>query len=211
MQRALQFALRIFFDLLYGRLAWTYDAVAWVVSLGRWQTWVAAVLRELSGPRVLELGHGPGYLQVAMRNQGLDAAGADLSAQMGRLAATRLRRKAQEPRLVRADGRRLPFAAASFDQLVATFPTEYITEPSMLGEAHRLLAAGGSFVLLPVAWITGRSILQRLAAALFRVTGQAQDWDGRYSAAIRNAGFSVEEKRTAVSGSEVMLLVCRPL
>jgi ubiquinone/menaquinone biosynthesis C-methylase UbiE len=195
--------------LLYEPLAWTYDGVAWLVSLGRWRSWVTALLPELHGPRVLELGHGPGHLQLAMRNQGLDALGVDLSAQMGRLAGRRLRSSGRTPNLVRADGQRLPFAAASFHQLVATFPTEYITRPSTLGEARRLLAASGSLVLLPLAWITGRGLLDQLAAALFRITGQAEEWDGRFSFAIRQAGFSVQEKPVTLPGSKVMLLICK--
>ena len=32
--------LRIFFHLLYHPFAWTYDFIAWAVSLGRWKDWV---------------------------------------------------------------------------------------------------------------------------------------------------------------------------
>lgn len=207
----MQLLLRVFFYLLYQPLAWSYDAVAWLVSLGRWRSWVNSILSELSaGGRVLELGHGPGHLQVAMRNQGLEPVGIDLSAQMGHLATRRLRAAKHAPLLVRADGRRLPFRASAFQHIVATFPTEYIVQASTLAEARRTLAATGSLLLLPVAWITGRNLLERLAAGLFRITSQAGEWDGRFSALIRQAGFDVEEKRVALPGSEVMLLVCRP-
>ncbi|MCL4258846.1 MAG: hypothetical protein KJZ53_10020, partial [Anaerolineales bacterium] len=116
----------------------------------------------------------------------------------------------RSPLLVRADGRRLPFRSGAFQHIVATFPTEYIVQASTLTEARRTLSASGNLVLLPVAWITGRNLLERLAAALFRITSQAGEWDGRFSAAIHQAGFDVEEKRVALPGSEVMLLVCRP-
>lgn len=202
--------LRAFFYLLYKPLAWTYDAVAWLVSLGRWQSWVATVLPELDGQRVLELGHGPGYLQVAMRNRGKVPVGIDLSRQMGRLAARRLQAASQPSLLVRADGRRLPFRAGAFENVVATFPTEYILESGTLGEARRALAAGGKLALLPVAWITGSSLPERLAAVLFRVTGQAGEWNSAFSDALRQAGFVVEEKRVRLPGSEVILLVCEP-
>lgn len=207
----MQLLLRVFFYLLYQPLAWSYDAVAWLVSLGRWRSWVNSILPQLSADgRVLELGHGPGHLQVAMRNQGLEPVGIDLSAQMGRLAARRLSSVKDFLMLARADGRRLPFRSGAFQHIVATFPTEYILQASTLAEARRTLATTGSLVLLPVAWITGRNLLERLAAALFRVTNQAGEWDGRFNAAIRQAGFEVEEKRVVLLGSEVMLLVCRP-
>ncbi len=203
--------LGAFFYLLYQPMAWSYDAVAWLVSLGRWRSWVGSILPYVSPDgRVLELGHGPGHLQVAMRNQGLAPFGIDLSRQMGRLAARRLAAAGSRPLLVRADGRRLPFRSGAFQHLVATFPTDYILQASTLAEARRVLAATGSLVLLPVAWITGGGLLERAAAWLFRITGEAGAWDGRFSAAIRAQGFSVQEQRIQLPGSEVMLLVCRP-
>lgn len=211
----MQSLLRVFFYLLYQPMAWSYDAVAWLVSLGRWRSWVNSVLPELGQPelgqaRTLELGHGPGHLQVAMRNAGQTPFGIDLSAQMGKLAARRMQAARYRPLLVRADGRRLPFAPRAFQHVVATFPTEYIVQASTLAEARRTLAAGGSLVLLPVAWITGGDWLSRAAAWLFRVTGQACEWNSSFSATIRQQGFSVQEKRITSPGSEVMLLVCKP-
>jgi hypothetical protein len=38
---------------------------------------------------------------------------------------------------------------------------------------HRVLRPGGVFLILPAAWITGRTILHKAAAWLFKVTGQA--------------------------------------
>ncbi len=184
--------------------------MAWLVSLGRWNSWVASVLPELGKGSVLELGHGPGNLQVAMRIQGTAAFGVDFSAQMGRIAASRLRAKPQEPRLVRAAGQLLPFKSEAFDQLVATFPSEYILFPETLAEIRRVLRPDGSLVVLPVAWITGGNPLDRLAAWLFRVTGQAGLWSGSFGAEIANAGFNVCEKRVKFNGSELILIIAKP-
>lgn len=199
--------LHAFFYLLYQPFAWTYDTVAWAVSLGRWRQWIAATLPELHGPRILELGHGPGHLQVAMRSKQLIPFGVDLSSQMGVIAARRLRHASQLALLVRASGTQLPFRNAAFDQLVATFPTEYIVQPTTLAAAARVLRPGGSLVLLPVAWITGAGLLDRAAAWLFRTTGQAGPWTGAFSTALRTAGFAVREQRVALPGSEVMLVI----
>lgn len=204
--------LRFFFYLIYHPLAWTYDAVAWLVSLGRWRSWVNSVIGELppSG-RILELGHGPGHLQVAMRKAGYTPVGLDVSAQMGRLAARRLGAAGRSPLLVRADGRRLPFCGAAFDGVVATFPTAYVVHPSTLSEVRRVLAAGGRLVLLPVAWITGGNPLERAAAWLFRITGEAGEWDGRFTELVRAGGFAAQEKRVTLGGSEVMLVIGTPV
>lgn len=208
----MQTLLRVFFYLIYQPLAWSYDAVAWLVSLGRWRSWVNSALSELppSG-RILELGHGPGHLQMAMRNAGYAPVGIDLSAQMGRLAARRLAAASSTPLLVRADGRRLPFCRGAFAGVVATFPTEYVVQPSTLSEVRRVLSAGGRLVLLPVAWITGGNLLERAAAWLFRITGEAGAWDGRFTQLVCAAGFEAREQRIQLAGSEVMLVVATPL
>jgi ubiquinone/menaquinone biosynthesis C-methylase UbiE len=62
---------------------------------------------------------------------------------------------------------------ASLNQVVATFPTEYIFDPATVKEVYRILLPGGRLVVLLVAWITGRGLLERAAAWLFRVTKQA--------------------------------------
>jgi SAM-dependent methyltransferase len=197
--------LRFFFYLLYHRFAWSYNLVAWVVSLGRWKYWLRTTLPYLTGPRVLELGHGPGHLQAALISTGIASFGLDASAQMGRLARSR-----GAARLVRASAPALPFRACSFDQVVATFPTEYILVSETLKAIRHALKPGGKLVILPVAWLRGHSLLERAMAALFHVTGQAEDWDVKFAEHIRSAGFDVEEQRVQLPGSEVMLLVCRP-
>lgn len=199
--------LRFFFYFLYQPFAWSYDFVAWLVSLGQWKAWIQTVLPELHGSRVLELGHGTGHLQVAMRKKGQLAFGADLSSQMGKIAAKRIRTAGSNPLLVRAEAQFLPFVARSFDQAVATFPSEYILDPKTLNSVHRVLLPGGRAVILPVAWITGRGPLRRIAAWLFRVTKQAGRWTSLFSDAFLKAGFTVNEKHARLPGSELVLLI----
>ena len=67
------------FHLLYHELAFTYDAVAWLVSLGQWQAWGRTALDRVRGPRVLEIGHGPGHLLIALARSGRQPIGIDLS------------------------------------------------------------------------------------------------------------------------------------
>jgi ubiquinone/menaquinone biosynthesis C-methylase UbiE len=198
--------LRFFFYLIYEPFAWSYDLVAWVVSLGRWKNWVFSTLPELPGPRVLELGHGPGHLQLALNKKGVYVFGIDRSAPMGRIAHKRLHSGQIIPNLVRATAEHLPFPPKIFDQLVATFPSEYIVQPATLAEANRALSRNGKLVILPVAWIRGNQIWDRAAAWLFRVTGQTPNWDSRLSEPLRRAGFLVEEKRIHQDNSEIMLI-----
>ena len=173
--------LRFFFRLLYHQFAWTYDLVAALVSFNRWRDWVLSVMPFLEGSRVLEIGHGPGHLQRALRSQGRPAVGIDASPQMGRLAKRNLRLDIQNQNtytsealsaytqlnLARGLAQALPFAAESFDSVVATFPTEYFVDPQTLKEVKRCLVPGGRFVVLPVALPRNR-----LLDWLFKTTHQ---------------------------------------
>ncbi len=201
--------LRFFFRLLYHELAWSYDLVAAAVSLGLWQRWVYAVLPYLSGPRVLELGHGPGHLQAALAHREVFAAGLDESRQMGRQALARLARLDYPRRLVNGYAQRLPFPAGSFHQVAATFPSDYIVQPAALAEIHRVLQPGGSLVVLPFAWHTGQGALQRLAAGLFRITGEAPEWDQAFLEPFRRAGFQPRLEWHTLRQSRLVILLAR--
>ena len=84
---------------------------------------------------------------------------------MGRLAK---RNTNSASRLTRGLAQHLPFADASFDTVVATFPAEYITDPQTLSEVRRCLSDGGRFIVLPVAMPKNQ-----ILSWLFKVTGQA--------------------------------------
>ena len=198
--------LRLFFRLLYHQMAWTYDWVAWAVSLGMWKEWVYSVIPEIEGRSILELGHGPGHLQAKLFSTGVSIIGIDKSRQMGRIARNRLHTMGVDYKIVNGDGQQLPFPSDFFDQVTATFPTEYIIHPNTLTEIFRVLNPGGALVIVPVAWITGHNFLQRMVASLFRITGQAGDWDERYLLPFRRAGFQVEVKRISVKASTVLIL-----
>lgn len=203
--------LRTFFRLLYNPFAWTYDFVAASVSLGMWKSWVLSTLPYIEGPRVLELGHGPGHLQLALHHRGLWAAGLDRSPQMGRIAIRRLRKAGYAAGLVNGYAQNLPFPSRAFSTVVATFPTEYIADPLTLAEIRRVLSPGGRLIILPVAWITGQAIPHRLAAWLFRFTGQAPGWDESFADPFRKAGFDVRVERIQKRSASLLLILAAPI
>ncbi len=201
---------RTTFYLLYHQFAWTYDMVAATVSLGRWKGWVRQSIPYLQG-RILEIGFGPGHLQQALHERGSQVFGVDESHQMAQQAKRRLRRKGFPSRLVRGVAQQLPFQDGVFDTVVATFPSEYIFDPSTLREARRVLVRGGRLVILPMAWITGNLPWERLAAWLFRITGQAADRPRPITAAVREqfmrAGFEVRNELVQVKGSQLLFYI----
>lgn len=205
--------LHTFFDLLYHPFAWIYDLVAWTVSLGRWKDWVKSVLPFIEGTRVLELGHGPGHLQRILRGQNLLTVGLDESRQMGNLAKKRLFYSGYtQPGLIRGLAQFLPLPANAFDTIVTTFPAEYIFDEQTLLEVRRTLKNGGRLIVLPVAWITGKGVLDRFLAWLFRFTGQAPsdpilEVIEKLKEPFEKAGFVVETRQVEVKSSLLLILI----
>ena len=204
--RLLASFLRLFFNLLYHQLAWLYDWVAWMVSLGAWQKWVLSLQPYLIGPRTLEIGFGPGHLQAALNQNGVTPFGLDESVQMGRITRRRLIMQGFRPNLVRGDALALPFANDSFQQVALTFPSEYILNSLSLAEIQRVLVNGGMAVMLPLAWITGRRPLERTAAWLNRVTGEAPEWNERSLEPFLQAGFGVSWEMVELDSSKVLVI-----
>ncbi len=201
--------LNKFFHLLYHQMAWGYDFVAAAVSLGRWNTWVELAIPSLHGPRVLELGYGPGHLQVQLYAAGLAAIGLDTSSQMSRQAYRRLKQRGYIPALSQGIAKNLPFPSDCFHQVVSTFPSEYIFQSETLKEIYRVLQPGGQAIIIPLAWITGRGLLDRAAAWLFHITGEAPTWQDQWLDPLRTLGFAVEWQQVELPSSRVLLVQAR--
>jgi ubiquinone/menaquinone biosynthesis C-methylase UbiE len=198
--------LGFFFDLLYHQMAWTYDLVAGIVSVGQWNNWVRSVIPDLPGQCVLELGHGPGHLQKELLLNASLSIGLDQSKQMGRLALRRLRKRKLPYRLINGQAQHLPFPMNTFDQVAVTFPSEYIADPSTLAEIYRVLSPGGKAVVVPIAWILGRNIFDKLSAWLFRVTGQAGDWKEYMLRSYENIGFQAWVEYRRVTNANLLII-----
>ena len=213
--RFIRLILRPIYALLYHQFAWTYDFVAAVISLGHWNEWVRSSLPYVQGPRVLEIGHGPGHLQLALHERGFQVFGLDESRQMSRQAARRLRKKEVDVNLSRGYAQSLPFTQNTFQSVALTFPSEYIFDPRTLTEIRRVLAPDGRLVILPLAWITGKCPLERLAAWLFRVTGEAPGKPGELNPELKSlfarAGFEAHKETLQQESSLLLFILARKL
>jgi len=203
--------MRFFFYHFYHSLSWTYDFVAAIVSVGRWQDWGRTTLPHLRGTRVLELGFGPGHLQVALSQAGFQAIGLDESRQMCVRAAANLSKNNFPTTLTRGYAQLLPFASDSFDSLVATFPSEYIIDPATLAEVWRVMRPGGRLVVALSALPGSASLFDRATAWLFRVTGQSGDLteniEDRIRAHFAASKFRLDVIRVEVRQSTVLMIV----
>lgn len=198
--------LRWAFARFYREFAWTYDAVAALVSRGLWQHWIVAVVPYLRGPRVLELGSGTGYLQRALLLQGFDAVALDASPFMLRLARRKLAQAGLRGVLLHGYAQALPFASERFTDVVATFPSEYILDPRTLAEIQRVLAPDGQFLMLDAAQLTDADAYSAAVEAAYRVTQQVRHDDPR-PRLLAAAGFEHQAAWIPVGRSRVQLLI----
>jgi SAM-dependent methyltransferase len=198
--------LHVFYKLLYHQFAWTYDLVASIVSLGAWQSWVQSVLPYLDGPRTLELGFGPGHLQVSLYQKGISAYGLDESSQMAHITRRRITRLGKALNLVRGHAQTLPYANESFHQIVMTFPAEFLLNHQTFTEIHRVLVNGGAAFIVPFAWITGLKPLERAVAWLNHITGEAPDWDEKFMEPMKNLGFDISWTMIDLRFSKILII-----
>jgi ubiquinone/menaquinone biosynthesis C-methylase UbiE len=176
--------------------------------MGQWGKWQRVALDPLpTSGYVLELGHGPGHLLKLRGFQGYGDIGIDASSQMTRIAARRLRRAGLVLNLVRAQAQALPFASNAFGAIYATFPSEYIVAAQTLASMHRVLQPEGVIVVIPMAEITGSSLLDRFAAWLNAVTGQTRDFADGWDEFIKQAGFESKLERVHLPRSVVYRLL----
>jgi ubiquinone/menaquinone biosynthesis C-methylase UbiE len=200
--------LRWFFGHLYTTLAWSYDAVAWLSSLGQWSAWRrTALLRLAQGSPALEVGFGTGHLQVEGALRGLHLFGVDASPQMARLTRRRLRRAGLPPAIVRAQAQALPFLTGALGSVFSTFPSEYIFDVTALAEIQRVLAVEGSLVVVLSARIRPRFPWEHVTRWLYELTGQAPGPDPKWLVPFHQAGFAARYETVEVPGALVLQII----
>lgn len=123
--------------------------------------------------RVLDVCCGTGTQVLSLRRAGIPAFGVDASAGMLRRA---VRKAGPGLFFARADGRRLPFRAGSFDAVVFSFALHekiHVERAALCREARRVLTPGGLLFVLDYARPGHGSAFMGLAAVIEGMAGKA--------------------------------------
>jgi ubiquinone/menaquinone biosynthesis C-methylase UbiE len=148
------------FETLY-KNCYLYRFASTVPFAGQWRVWQRLVLPRLHGHDVLELGCGLGDLLADMLADGYNCRAVEHSPQMVAAARATLRkRKVGQPLwVIQGSAQSLPFPDSTFDTVVSTFPSDYISDPDTIAEVARVLRPGGRLIivfsanLLPVGFL----------------------------------------------------------
>jgi len=134
-------------DQLYHSFAWAYDFVAWLVSFGNWSNWRMDTLQYLQSGNVLEIGFGTGALISEMTGRQYDVYGLELSPQMQKVTRRRARVEGISLKIIQAKAQALPFSERKFNNIISTFPSNYIFDDDTLKEIKRVLTIDGRVVI----------------------------------------------------------------
>lgn len=166
--------LRFYNNFVYESLPAVYNALDWA-TLGAWWRLVRRALDEVPpGQRVLEIGFGPGRLQVELARRAALCVGLDLARGMCQYTHQRLQRAGLNSRVTQGSVYDLPYPAHSFDFVVSTFAFSGFPEGSRaLDEMARVTAGGGSVVLVDIGLPQDGNRLGTMLARLWERMGDS--------------------------------------
>jgi ubiquinone/menaquinone biosynthesis C-methylase UbiE len=154
---------KLLFETLY-KNRYLYRFASTVPFAGQWRVWQRLVLPRLRGADVLELGCGLGDLLADMLAAGYDCRAVELSPAMTSAARDTLRKRrvGDSTNVIQGVAQSLPFSDETFDNVVSTFPTEYIYDRDTISEIKRVLRPGGRVIILEQAHLLPVGYMQPL-------------------------------------------------
>jgi ubiquinone/menaquinone biosynthesis C-methylase UbiE len=208
--------LATFYRLLYHQFAWSYDFVAWLVSAGQWRIWVKQALPYVVGSPVLEIGFGPGHLQIDLIAKDIKTVGIDESMDMCGLFSknyyicnnNRINGYTHLINICQSLSQSIPFSRNSFFSAISTFPSEYIFSKNTCSELFRVLAPGGRLIVIPTAVVTGGSFFGRIVSLFYLpIIRASSSVDSLICAPLRETGFDVYTNEIVLPGSRVAVIL----
>lgn len=206
------------FGQLYARFAFGPAAAVYelLTDHDAWRADCRAMGELVPGPRVLDVGVGPGTsaLEMARADSSRRHVGVDVSARMLARASAHARAAGTPLLLLRADAARLPIRDGAFDGATGHSVLYLLPDPAAaLREVRRAVRPGGRVAFLEpradggdVRAALGVSALHALAMTLWRGMARLhRRYDERsLPALLADAGFSAPRAWTVLSGYGVM-------
>jgi ubiquinone/menaquinone biosynthesis C-methylase UbiE len=125
----------------WARVADKYDSV-WSSSTRQFIPPLLDAAEVSAKMSILDVGCGPGYVSAAAAERGATLTGLDFSGEMIAIA----RKMFPKIGFKEGDAQNLPFAAATFDRVLANFALLHLANPERAcAEAFRVLKSGGKF------------------------------------------------------------------
>jgi len=163
---------RYFWNPVYDRLSWFYDAVDWFTGNTTHRLRRRA-LHHLppAGSRVLEIGFGSGKLHLELAEQ-YDLAGLDRAPGMAHLTQRRLAAHSRESGLCIGSMCALPWPDGHFDAVLSTFAfSAFPDAEGALDEMVRVTRPGGKVVIVDAGEASDGNFMAHLLARTWTVLG----------------------------------------
>lgn len=168
------------------------------------QTWGAVtevLARRSFGPRVLDLGCGPGWTSVFLAARGLQVTAADLSPDMLQIAGENAKRHGVELELREADMQAGFDLGADFDAVLIFDALHHCQdEVAVLRHCYDALRPGGAILLVEPDWFHEYGRSARHDRQVFGTTERGMGWS-RMTAALKKAGFDRAERFYSLQGT----------
>jgi demethylmenaquinone methyltransferase/2-methoxy-6-polyprenyl-1,4-benzoquinol methylase len=198
---------------MFDAIAWRYDALNHLLSLGLDRRWRRRAVQELalSGrERVLDVCTGTADLAIEAVSRPSGARqviGVDFAGEMLRHAALKLRGKPAGGRitLVRGDAARLPFAGASCDAAMVAFGIRNVSDiAAACREIHRVLRPGSHLAILEFGFPRSRIIRGGYKAYFRYLLPIVGRFGSRHKDAYAYLPASVEEFQSPATFARVL-------
>ena len=200
---------RVYFDALSTTWERHYDPDGSMTK--RCERIVAAMRKHLPpGSRILDFGCGTADVSSACASAGFEVVAVDQSAKMIDRARSRFDSEKLKFEVISSDSEALPYAAGSFDAVLASSVLEYVSDPlAYFREFHRVCRPGGYLLFTvpnlanPIRWletierrlITDSPDRLRLDRAAYLRYSKNRFRQGKWVELMSQAGWAVREIR----------------